>query len=135
VTRNCEKASTDAAGNSSSRWARITLVSSTKPWRPGASRSGRDHARQYAGDLDDGDRVLAAEGIDTANWTMKFSDLLATMRKGVRRVQPHRHQQRLHLAVEEARHPAALFGVALGVVEDDDAPAASAGITSSLKTW
>ena len=37
---------------------------------------------------------------------MKLSDLLATCGNGMRRIEPDRHQQRPHLGLEEARHPA-----------------------------
>ena len=40
---------------------------------------------------------------------------------GQGRQQPHRQQQWLHLALEEARHPVALGRRALGMVDDEDA--------------
>ena len=52
---------------------------------------------------------------------MKFSDLLATCGNGLRRIEPHRHQQRPHLLLEEGIDPAPLVGIALGVIENDDA--------------
>jgi hypothetical protein len=83
VTRNCENDSTVRPGKSSSRWARITLVSSTKPCRPPHSGAGRRITR---------DRMRGTFTI--AIWfsrpnasrpprrTMKLSDLFATSGNG-----------------------------------------------------
>jgi hypothetical protein len=46
--------------------------------------------------------------------------LVGHLRKRMRGVQPHRHQQRAHLLLEELRHPAALRLGAHGMVEHDD---------------
>lgn len=45
----------------------------------------------------------------------------------MRGVQRHRHQQRTHLLLEEALHPLPLGGIALLVVDDDDAFALQRG--------
>jgi hypothetical protein len=80
-----------------------------------------DDARQHTRHLDDGDAVLAPEGIGAAEPGDEVQRLVGHQRERVRRVQPHRHQQRPHLLLEEARHPGALRLVALGMVEHEDA--------------
>jgi len=82
-----------------------------------------DHPRQRTWHLDDGDRVLAAEGVLATQLDDEVQALVGHQREGVRRIQPHRQQQRLHFAREEAGHPGPLRVGALGVVDDDDAPA------------
>ena len=84
VTRNCENASTGRPPNSTSRWARITLVSSTKPWVPGShNAAGSAITRGSAR----GTLTMAIElSRPKASWppslTMKLSDLLATCGNG-----------------------------------------------------
>ena len=85
-----------------------------------------DHPRQHARHLDDGDGVLAPEGILAAQPHDEVERLVGHLREWVRRVQPHRHQQRAHLALEEVVDPAPLRLVAVVVVQDLDALAASA---------
>jgi len=91
---------------------------------PGAQRRRqRDHPRQHARHLDDGNQVLAPEGVAAAQPGDEIERLVGHQRKGVARVQAHRHQQRAHLGREEALHPGALGGVALGMVQHHDARA------------
>ena len=80
-----------------------------------------DHARQHARHLDDGDLVVAAEGVAPAQPGDEVQRLVGHLRERVAGVQAHRHQQRPHLGLEEALHPFALRDIALGVVEHDDA--------------
>ena len=65
VTRNCENASTVAARETARRGARGSRWSAAR--RPACRRRSvvgqADHARQHARHLDDGDRVLAPEGV------------------------------------------------------------------------
>ena len=89
---------------------------------PGRQRLGQaDHARQHAWHLHDGDRVVAPEGVAPAELDDEVERLVRHLREGVGRIQADRHQQRSHLALEEAVDPAALRGVALGMVEHHDA--------------
>ena len=85
-----------------------------------------DDPRQHARDAHDGDVVVAAKGIAPAQAHNEVQRLVGDLREGVRGVQPDRHQQRLHLLAKETRHPLALLGGAVGVVEDEDA-----GLTQS----
>mmetsp|Transcript_100847 Transcript_100847/g.281024 ORF Transcript_100847/g.281024 Transcript_100847/m.281024 type:complete len:722 (+) Transcript_100847:177-2342(+) len=80
-----------------------------------------DDARQHARHLDDGDAVVAAEGILARQPRDEMQRLVGHLRKRVGRIQPDRHQQRPHLALEKLLHPAPLGLVAVGMVEDDDA--------------
>ena len=79
-----------------------------------------DDARQHPWHLDDGDAVVAAEGVLAGQPRDEVQRLVGHLREGVGRIQPHRHQQRFDLALEELLHPAPLRLVAVGVVEDDD---------------
>jgi hypothetical protein len=102
---------------------------------PGTQLVGQpDHARQYARHLDDGDRVLAPEGVAPAQAGDEVQGLVGHLRERVRGVQAHRHQQGPHLALEEARHPAALQAACARVVDDEDACGCSAGISSPLNS-
>ncbi len=80
-----------------------------------------DHARQHARHLDDGDRVLAAERVAAAELHDEVERLVGHLRERMRRIESDGHQQRSHLAFEEARHPFALGLGALGMVDDPDA--------------
>ena len=80
-----------------------------------------DDARQHARHLHDGDRVLASERVASAKLHDEVQRLVGHLRKRVRRVEPDGHQQRPHLALEEARHPFALPLGAFGVVDHPDA--------------
>jgi hypothetical protein len=80
-----------------------------------------DDARQHAGDLDDGHRVAAAEGVLAAESGDEVQRLVGDLRERVRRVETHGHQERPHLGLEEALDPAPLGAGALGVVDDADA--------------
>jgi len=78
-------------------------------------------ARQDARHLDDGDLVLAAEGVLAGEPHDEVERLVGHLRKRVRRVEPDRHQQRLHFTDEKVLHPAALRGGALAVRHQLDA--------------
>ena len=90
-------------------------------------RGQLDDARQHARDAHNRDDVVASEGIAPAQAHDEVQRLVGDLRKRVRRVQPDRHQQGLHLLAEETRHPLTLLGVADGVVEDEDAGLAQGG--------
>ena len=80
-----------------------------------------DDARQHARNLDDGNRVVAPEGVAPAELDDEVERLVGHLRERVRRVQPHRHEQRAHLLLKKGVDPAALRLVALGVAEHADA--------------
>ena len=86
-----------------------------------------DDARQHARHLHDGHRVLTPEGVAPAQARNEIERLVGHRGERMRRIQPHGHEQRAHLLLEEARHPAALCLVALRVVEHDDALALERG--------
>src|SRR5437879_1207130 len=50
----------------------------------------RDHAREHARHLDDGDRVRAPEGVAPAKLDDEVQRLVGDLREGMRRVQPYR---------------------------------------------
>ena len=82
-----------------------------------------DDARQHARHLDDRDRVLAAERVVPGQACNEVQRLVGYLRKRVRRVEPHRDEQRADLLLEELIDPAPLRLVAHRVVEDHDAGA------------
>ena len=93
----------------------------------GNVRRQLDDPRQHARHLDDGDAVLAPERVLAAQPNDKVQRLVGHLRERVRRIQPHRHQQRTHLGREKLADPAALRLVAVGVVQDHDAFALQPG--------
>ena len=80
-----------------------------------------DDPRQHTRHLDDGDGVLAPERVLAAQSYDEVERLVGHLRERVRRVQPHRHEQRAHLLLEKIVDPAALLFVAVGVTQDHDA--------------
>jgi len=80
-----------------------------------------DVTRQGARNLDDGDLVLAPKGVAAGQPHNEVERLVGHLREGMRRVQPDRQQQRLHLLQEILLDPALLVGVALAVGHDLDA--------------
>ena len=74
-----------------------------------------NHPRQYTRYLDDGDFVGPPKCVLSRQLHNEVERFVGHFRKGVRRVQAHWHQQRLHLALKVAAHPAALFGIALAM--------------------
>ena len=83
VTRNCEKATTRRPGNNACRWARMTLVSSTKPWRPSQMSSGRRMTRGSArGTLTMAMEFSRPKASRPSRRAMKFRLLLATSGNG-----------------------------------------------------
>ena len=82
VTRNCEGLD-PPAGNISARCARITLVSSTKAWRPSDTWGGSLMTRgSTRGTLTMAMRVSRPSASLPDSRTMKCSDLFATCGKG-----------------------------------------------------
>ena len=83
VTRNCENDSTVRSGKSSPRCARMTLVSSTKPWRRLHSSSGRRMTRgSTRGTFTMATEFSRPKASRPLRRAMKLSDLLATVGKG-----------------------------------------------------
>ena len=80
-----------------------------------------DDAWQHPRDAHDGDVVVAAESVHAAQTHDEIQRLVGDLREGVRGVQADGHQQRAHLTAEEIGHPLTLVGIAVGVVEDEDA--------------
>ena len=76
------------------------------------------HARQRPRHLHDDDGTAGRMYIVTRQAQDEVQALVGHQREGVGRVQGHGHQQRAHLGLEEAGHPAPLAVIALGVVED-----------------
>ena len=81
----------------------------------------RHEALERPRHLDDGDLVFAPESVAPAQPHDEVERLVGHLGEGVRRVQPHRQQQRLHLVDEVLAHPAALARIALAVRDDADA--------------
>ena len=80
-----------------------------------------EKARQDARHFDDGDFVFAAKGVFAGEAHDEIERLVGHLWKRMRRVQAHRHQQRLHFAGKKVFHPAALARVALAVGHQFDA--------------
>ena len=78
-------------------------------------------ARQRARHLDDGDLVVASEGVAAAQAHDEIERLVGHLRKRMGRIQPHRNQQRAHLALEMLAHPVALGLAAFAMAHDADA--------------
>ena len=89
----------------------------------GAADPGRqlDHALQRSRHLDDGDLVLAAEGIHPVEPDHEIQRLVGHQGERMRGVEADRHQQRLHGAVEVLADPVPLRAVALAMRDDADA--------------
>lgn len=84
-------------------------------------RRHAEEARQDARHLHDGDLVLAAESVLAREAHDEVERLVRHLRERMGRVQPHRHQQRLHFLDEELLDPAALARIALAVRDQLDA--------------
>ena len=88
---------------------------------PGQPFGQFDHTRQHARDLEDGDLVVAPESVLATQVKNEVERFVGHLRQRVGRVDAHRHQQGLDLAVEISLHPAALGLGSLAVREDANA--------------
>ena len=80
-----------------------------------------NQARQGTRHLHNGHFIGPAKGIHTIEAHDEIQRLVRHLRERVGRIQPHRHQQGLHLAQKVFMHPAALGGIALTVRNQTDA--------------
>ena len=78
-------------------------------------------ARQDARDLDDGDFVLAAEGVLARETDDEVQGFVGHLGKRVGRIQTHRHQQRLNIADEIVLDPTPLCRTSIGMRHHPDA--------------
>ena len=136
MTRNCENDSTSRPGNSSSRWARITLVSSTKACCPAQSSSGSLITRgSTRGTLTIAIVFSRPKASRPPRRAMKLSDFVGDLRERMRRVQPHRHQQRPHLVARRTCRPSGAAPRRAAAWFKTTMPSrSSAGIISSLSS-
>ena len=86
-----------------------SLAALTHPVRQG------NHPRQHARYLDDGDFVGPSKSVLARQLHNEVERFVGHLRKGVRRIQAHGHEQGLHLALEVTAHPTALLGIALAM--------------------
>ena len=78
-------------------------------------------ARQDPRDLDDGNFVLATEGILARETDDEVQGFVGHLGKRVGRIQTHRHQQRLNIADEVILDPPPLCRTAIGMRHHPDA--------------
>ena len=80
-----------------------------------------EKTRQLPRDFDNGHLVFAAESVPASEADDEVERLVGHLRKRMRRVEPHRHQQRLNLVYKPLAHPAPLADIALAVRNELDA--------------
>ena len=136
VTRNCENASTGRSPNSDSRWARITLVSSTKACIPGAQMAAgslitRGNAR---GTLTIAIEFSRPNASCPPSLTMKLSDLLATCGNGCAGSSPTGSNSGCTWVSKNRATQARCSALRSAWLITMMPSRCSAGITSSLKT-
>ena len=78
----------------------------------------RNQARQHAWDFDNRNFIGPTKRVFAGQLNNEIQRLVGHLGKGVRRVQAHRHQQRLDFALKVAAHPLALGGIALTMRQD-----------------
>ena len=84
-------------------------------------RGQPDDTRQDPRYFDDRDRIGSAERVFPSKPGDEVERLVRDLRERVRRVEPHGHEQRAHLVVEELRDPAHLRRRALRMADDANA--------------